>query len=194
MGAIRSALARSAFMVSSISILAVVGASAIARDSESPGIPANTDSHVRQVEVFQTLTQMTEASDAVIRGSIEFIRPGRTFAQEGGGVAFTEVVVSVDEVLFGSLREETVILEIDDAMFPGLRRLDRPWPVDGGSTILFLHRKVDVPTKFRPINSQGAYAVEGTDLYAADEVDQLAALIASQPVTDLVNLVRSVKP
>ena len=114
------------------------------------------------------------------------IRPGRTFPAEAGPIAFTEVVLRIDSVVSGSINEEMVVLEIDDAMFPRLAKADRAWPINGRETLVFLHKKSGAST-FRPINSQGAYTIDGLTLRAADEHDSFAAAVANFPLTNVLS-------
>lgn len=59
--------------------------------------------------------------------------------------------------------------------------------------MLFLHRKIDDPTKFRPVNSQGAFVIDGNDLVPADGDDKFAAEIASLSDAGLLQAVGAAK-
>lgn len=147
------------------------------------------DGHVRQVAMFTNVTAMSAASTAVVRATVLTIRPGRAFPPEAGPIAFTEVVLRIDSVVAGSINESTVVLEIDDAMFPTLGSADRAWPVNGRETLIFLHKKSGAST-YRPINSQGAYTIDGSTLRAADEHDSFAAAVANSALENVLSEAR----
>lgn len=196
MGATRLHSSRPSSIIALIGgAVVIVAASAVssviggARTETGPPL----EPHVRQVSMFSSIAEMTVESDAVIRGTILEVEPGRLLPAEAGGGAFTEVRVRVDEVLFGTLPDREVVLEIDRAVFPAVNRIDRPWPQPETSTLLFLHRKLDTPSRFRPISSQGAYTVRGSDLVAADEEDPFAGALANLTESELEKQVRGVE-
>lgn len=153
-----------------IAVLVFVFSQSLQTDLRAP--------HVRQVETFTSVADMTNAADAVIQGTIISVAPGRTLPKEAGPVRFYEVVVRVDSVEAGTLSSPEVTLEVDNVVFPDIELANRAWPVQDTSTLLFLHRKTDDATKFRPVSSQGAFTLRGTDVIAADTLDPLAASVA----------------
>lgn len=158
---------------------------------ESPHRFPGGGHHVRQAQVFESVEAMSAASDVVIRGTIVDVKPGRTLPGEAGGITFVEVTIRVDRVLAGYLSDTTVVLEVDNGTFPTIADDARTWPIAGDATILFLHRKTDRPTRWRPINSQGAYAVRANVLTAADPVDGFASSVAGFGALALEGLIAS---
>lgn len=135
--------------------------------------------------MFSSVAEMTAGSDAVIQGTVLEVVPGRHLPAQAGAGNFIEVSVRVDRVLSGTLLDREVMLEIDRAVFPAVDRADRPWPIPNTSTLLFLHRKLDAPTMLRPVSSQGAFTVRGSDLIAADDHDPFAGSVASLTSVEL---------
>lgn len=131
------------------------------------------------------------SSDAVIEGTVLSVERGRTLSLDAGTLQLFEVRVRVDALEAGTLPEQEIVLEVDSVVFPGLAGPDKVWPAVGTSTILFLHRKLDSPMRFRPISSQGAFTVRGDDLIAANPLTSLAAGIESMAKTDLLMSVRA---
>ncbi len=172
---------------------AVVGFVILAQQLDpSPSQPGAPERYsVREATSFETITEMTWASDAIINGTVLAVEPGRTMPLEAGGLQFFDVRVRVDSLEAGTLSEREIILEIDSVVFPGVGRADGVWPVVGTPTILFLHRKLDVPSKFRPISSQGAFTVRGEELVAANPASALAAGIEKLTEADLLQTIRA---
>jgi hypothetical protein len=143
-----------------------------------------------QVVYFDSLPQMVATSDLVIEGTVWLIEPGRIVGEGGGRIQFTMVTVSVDRVFFGKRGAANVVLEEY-----GLER-DRPSRV-GDHGVYFLHKKRDVPTFHRLVNSQGRFLDDGSGrLVALDRRAAWAKAIESwslaQLATEVEDAVRAV--
>lgn len=118
------------------------------RDSQHRPLPASTERERRQllpwagsldadeVERASSLAELTLESDAVVRGRIVAVAPGRVF----GGLHYAAATLRVDDLVAGSVPTRgasTVTLEIP--LFDGPQSIDRL--PDWGEALFFLRNK-----------------------------------------------------
>jgi len=160
-----------------------------------------------EAERFTTLPEIATGSDAVVRGTVASVAPGRAFGDPGGSpLYYAAATIRVDELLAGSLATSNAReLTLEIPLFDGpdsLGRLESTLP--GGEGIFFLRNKgASARSAGLPLAEQQAEAryhrlvvfggMIGNDggLAAAgnDELDVLSAL-DGLPFADALELVR----
>jgi hypothetical protein len=138
----------------------------------------------KQVFTFESLPQMVATSDLVIKGSVQTVEPGRVVGEEDAAIQFAQVTLSVDRVLFGSLDATSLLVEEY-----GLEA-NHPSQV-GDHGVYFLHQKIDAPTFYRLVNSQGRFLDVGTGGLLA--LDDEAPWVRAIEAMSLAQLERAVQ-
>ena len=113
------------------------------RPQEALAAIASAGIEAVETERHASLDEMTGSSDAVVRGTIAAVAPGRTFGDPAGApLQYAAATIRVDEVIAGSLatRESDVTLEIPLFDGPGsIEEMRESLP--GGEGIFFLRNK-----------------------------------------------------
>ena len=75
-----------------------------------------------EIERYASLRQLTRASDAVVRGTVESVQPGRAFGDPGGSpLQYAAAKIRIGEVVAGRLRaEDTEVLTLEIPLFDGV--------------------------------------------------------------------------
>jgi hypothetical protein len=138
---------------------------------------------------FVSLAEMVATSDSVVEATVTAVRPGRVLDLNEGGATyqFTDVEVSISQVLAGSLADATVTLEVDPGLFPNLGR-SKVWPITGERYFLFLHKKDDkgLPAdRYRPISSNGVLLVDGAVVRSEQTANALGASLDGASVDSI---------
>ena len=152
---------------------------------------------VREAYYFGDAGEMTATSDLVIVGTVRSAGPGRSLLFEGDDLyALTEVVIDVDEVLYGNSLGSTVTLEVD-VLFTGFPGSPLPrWLRAGSQSLLFLKGQVDDEGTYVPVNTQGVYRIDPTedDVIATVQSDEFADRMAKRGVADLRQDIADIVP
>ncbi len=112
------------------------------------------------------------------------MRPGRVLESEGGSSwQFTDIEVSINQVLAGKEDQSNIVLEIDQGLFPQLGTSD-VWPKLRGTYILFLHRKLDNGL-YRPTSSNGVLLVDGAAVRSEQKDNPLGASLDGASVDSI---------
>jgi hypothetical protein len=68
-----------------------------------PSAWADTFVEALELDHFATLSEMTRGSDAVVRGRVVGVTPGRSFGEAGHALHYAAVTIAVDEAVAGTL-------------------------------------------------------------------------------------------
>ena len=96
-----------------------------------------------EVEAFRSVEAMTTASDAVVRGRITSVGPGRTFGgRTGVPFRYAAATIAVEELLAGALPEEhRSLLTLEIPLFGGASTLSALQQLGAIDSIFFLRNK-----------------------------------------------------
>jgi hypothetical protein len=142
-----------------------------------------------EVYRFDDLDVMVATSDAVVRGTVLSVRPGRTAGGKDAGhaMSFREVVLRVDAVFHGPDLTDTIVLEEAGAWGgkPVVMNNVRPSKVgDSGVYFLTLRKDSDLP-RYILVSSQGRYLLSKDQLEGSNPEDPLVQELQSLSVPDL---------
>ncbi len=119
-------------------------------------VPAGVHAEIEEVEHYDSIEAITEASDAVVLGHVIDVRPGRRV----GGCGYAAATVQVDALLAGTLAppsRDQLILEYSD--FCGeMPELGETIPRQPG--VFFLRNKGVETRMFRPDATAAEIAIE----------------------------------
>lgn len=199
-------------LVFATSVLAGAAASAALTESgdheRSDRFWSLTRVRAMAAESYDTLTQMTLASDAIVVGRISAIAPGREWkanedewldpeAADALLARFATVTLEIQDVIGGAVADAsagTVELEIflpHDGLVP---QLEATLPRE--RAVFFLRTKADAPEFFRLVNdSQGLIReFEGTSHMVGAVEGTFLAEIDGRPFGELLAQLRSIVP
>lgn len=81
---------------------------------------AGTSFNATQVERYSTLAEMTNAADAVVRGSVVSVQPGRAFGDPASPFTYAAATIRIVDVLAGALSaDDRTELTIELPLFGG---------------------------------------------------------------------------
>jgi hypothetical protein len=155
----------------------------------SDASPGARVAHAAEVYHFSDLDVMVATSDVVVRASVISVRDGRVVAEEDEehSLRFREVSLHVDEVLFGSVQTDALIVEE-----PGSRAAPlivngvQPSAVgDTGYYFLTLRLEPGLEGVYLLVNSQGRYLLTDNGLEGSDTEDALVKEIESWASSEL---------
>jgi hypothetical protein len=153
-----------------------------------------------ELDAPSSLTDLVQRSDAVVRGRIVEVRPGRVFGDPASALHYAAATLQVDELLAGATTSRTLTLEIP--LFDGPSSIDRlpAW----GEAIFFLRNKgesariagmpADVQAAEAPFHrlvSFSSIIVDHDGRALVDTEAPFAAEVAGLSFPDLVDRVRS---
>ena len=73
-----------------------------------------------QAERYSSIAELTSAADAVVRGSVVSVRPGRTFGNPAAPFSYAAATIRIGGVLAGGVRwEERGALTLELPLFDG---------------------------------------------------------------------------
>ncbi|MEO7294928.1 MAG: hypothetical protein ABIZ57_02195 [Candidatus Limnocylindria bacterium] len=147
------------------------------------------DLQATEVEDPASLRELTRSSDAVVRGEIISIVPGRVFGDpDGDHLHYASVTLRVDDLLAGSLAPPNeALLTLEIPLFDGPASIATlpAW----GESIFFLRNKVD-PEFYRLLSFDGLVVnVDGVALTASDA--PLLADLSGTPFDEVVETIRN---
>ncbi len=92
-----------------------------------------------EVESPSSLGELVTTADAVVRGRIVAVTPGRAYGPRGHRLTYAAATVQVDELLAGGLPGSTGALTLEIPLFDGLASIDElpAW----GDAVFFLRNK-----------------------------------------------------
>ena len=97
-----------------------------------------------EVERYASLRELTQASDAIVRGTVVAVQPGRAFGDPGGvPLHYAAATIRIGEVLVGSLRpEDAVELTLEIPLFDGIDSIETVQAsMVGGEAVFLLRNK-----------------------------------------------------
>ena len=96
-----------------------------------------------EIERHASLAQLTRSSDAVVRGTIVAVSPGRAFGDTAGGALhYAATTIRVDELLAGSLAPRAREITLEVPLFDGRDSIETMEAgLHGGEGIFFLRNK-----------------------------------------------------
>lgn len=153
-------------------------------------LPWTGDLQATEVEDPASLRELTRSSDAVVRGEIISIVPGRVFGDpDGHPLHYASATLRVDDLIAGSLAKgDELLLTLEIPLFDGPASIATlpAW----GESIFFLRSKVD-PGFYRLLGFDGLVVNDdGVALTASDA--PLLADLSGTPFDEVVETIRNV--
>ena len=159
-----------------------------------PSAWADTFVEALELDHYATLSEMTRGSDAVVRGRVVGVAPGRSFGEAGHALHYAAVTIAVDEAVAGTLPpRHATQLTLEVPLYGGADMIDplrASLPVE--ESLFFLRNKGAAEADFyRLVVMRGVIVNrDGTaEVMPGDDDDFLTALDRS-PFDTLVAQVR----
>jgi hypothetical protein len=148
-----------------------------------------------EVESSSSLSELITSSDAVVRGRIVSVVPGRSFS----GLTYAAATLEVDTVVAGAVADDSLVLEIP--LFDGLESIDRL--PDWGESLFFLRNKGTSAreagltpqrqreeSRFNRLMAFGTIVVNDSGIALTDPDATLLADLSGAPFDEAVDIVR----
>jgi hypothetical protein len=138
-----------------------------------------------EVEDPASLSELVRSADAVVRGEVVSVAPGRVFGEPGGdALHYAAATLRVDDLIAGGLSSRPVTLEIP--LFDGPESID-DLPV-WGEGVFFLRAKAD--GDFHRLVTFDSLVVNDGGVALTDSDAPLLSGLAGAPFDDVVDLIR----
>jgi hypothetical protein len=154
------------------------------------------DTFVEAIELdhYATLSEMTRGSDAVVRGRVVGVAPGRSFGAAGHALHYAAVTIAVDEAVAGALPpRHATQLTLEVPLYGGADMVDplrASLPV--GESLFFLRNKGAAEADFyRLVVMRGVIVNRGGSAEVLPGDDDFLTGLDGMPFDALVDEVRA---
>lgn len=143
-----------------------------------------TSVDAREDFFFQAPDELLEATPVVVDGTVRSVSRGRIVGPPEDPLQFRELIVDVNEVLLGDMDAQTVTLEEEGWTGTDLQRSvsinGSRWANADDRAIWFLIDKGGAEQeRYRLINSQGRFFLQGSDRLLANRADPMSIAVAA---------------
>jgi hypothetical protein len=154
------------------------------------------DTFVEAIELdhYASLSEMTRGSDAVVRGRVVGVAPGRSFGAAGHALHYAAVTIAVDEAVAGALPpRHATQLTLEVPLYGGADTLDPlRASLPPGESLFFLRNKGAAEAAFyRLVVMRGVIVNRDGAAEVMPGADDFLAALGGSPFDTLVGQVRA---